>query len=324
MAKAESGLWEATVGPVEGGAYRYVFNVDGVNVADPRNSLVSESNGTVWSLVVVPGSEISDTANVPHGAVASVTYYSTALSRSRRMHVYTPPGYERGTGTYPVLYLLHGMGDCDDSWSSVGRAGFIMDNLIASGKARPMIVVMPAGHTRTSNQFLAPARPGSAPPTDEFALDFETDIRPSVERRYRVMAGARHRAIAGLSMGGFQTLNIAVQRLGDYAYVGVFSSGLFGIVSMGRPGAPAAAPRAGEFPWEADRKAKLDNAALRKGVRLLWFGTGKDDFLLSTTRATVDLFKRHGFAPEYAETEGAHTWMVWRRYLADFAPRLFR
>src|SRR5829696_5962279 len=145
--KAENGVWEATTLAVEPGAYRYVFVVNGVGVIDPRNTAISESNTTTWSVATVPGSDVMDTKNVPHGAVASVYYQSTALGRTRRMHVYTPPGYEPGKDKYPVFYLLHGAGDCDDSWTSVGRANFILDNLIASGKAKPMIVVMPAGHT---------------------------------------------------------------------------------------------------------------------------------------------------------------------------------
>ena len=121
--------------------------MDGVSVIDPRNPSTSESNSNTWSLVYVPGSDFMDTKDVPHGAVAEVTYYSKSLQRFRRMHVYTPPGYESGEGKYPVFYLLHGAFDCDDSWTSVGRAGFILDNLIAAGKAKPMVVVMPAGHT---------------------------------------------------------------------------------------------------------------------------------------------------------------------------------
>ena len=148
--KQENGVWEATTGALEPGAYRYVYVVNGVSVIDPRNTAISESNTTAWSVVAVPGSEMFDTKNVPHGAVASVYYQSTALGRTRRMHVYTPPGYETSTRKYPVFYLLHGAGDCDDSWTSVGRANFILDNLIAANKAKPMIVVMPAGHTSTA------------------------------------------------------------------------------------------------------------------------------------------------------------------------------
>src|SRR5688572_10461573 len=146
LTKADNGVWELTTPPLESGAYRYNFNVDGVATIDPRNATVSESNNNVWSLVYVPGSELFDSKGVPHGAVAEITYKSSALGRDRRMHVYTPPGYETSRDRYPVFYLLHGAGDNDDSWSTVGRAGFILDNLIATQKARPMIVVMPAGH----------------------------------------------------------------------------------------------------------------------------------------------------------------------------------
>ncbi|MCX8107800.1 MAG: hypothetical protein N3G20_03245, partial [Verrucomicrobiae bacterium] len=131
LTKNNEGVWEITIGPVPPGYYRYNFVVDDVPVIDPRNPATSESNANTWSLVGVPGAEFMDTQNVPHGAVAKVTYYSTALKRFRRMHVYTPPGYESGEGKFPVLYLLHGAFDCDESWSSVGRAGFILDNLIA-------------------------------------------------------------------------------------------------------------------------------------------------------------------------------------------------
>jgi hypothetical protein len=179
MTKNTEGVWEVTFGPIDPGAYRYNFNVDGVSVIDPRSPSVSESNNNVWSLVCVPGSDFMDTKDVPHGAVASVTYYSKALSRFRRMHIYTPPGYESGKGKYPIFYLLHGAGDCDDSWTSVGRAGFILDNLIAAGKAKPMVVVMPAGHTSASGFG---ARGGGArPAADEFSQDFLGDIMPYVE-----------------------------------------------------------------------------------------------------------------------------------------------
>ena len=135
--KSENGVWETTIGPIDPGAYRYTFAVDGVSVVDPRNPAISESNNNVWSLVLVPGSELFDTLQVPHGAVAAIPYYSTALSRYRRMHIYTPPGYEKGSSKYPVFYLLHGAGDCDEAWTSVGRAGIILDNLIAARKVKP-------------------------------------------------------------------------------------------------------------------------------------------------------------------------------------------
>ena len=195
----------------------------------------------------------------------------------------------------PVFYLLHGAGDSDDAWSSVGRAGFILDNLIAAGKAKPMIVVMPAGHTRAV-PFGGPPPPPVAPPADEFEQEFLKDIMPSVEKNYRVLADRKHRAIAGLSMGGGQTLNLAIPHQDKFAYVGVFSSGLFGAFPI-----PAARvtrsplTASARSPWEEQHLAELDNADWKKGLKLLWFSTGKDDFLLQTTRSTVDLLKKHGF-----------------------------
>lgn len=317
LTKADNGVWSGTVGPVGPGAYRYNFNVDGVSTLDPRNPLTSESVSNSWSLVTVPGSDFMDTRQVPRGAVAAVTYYSTALSRFRRMHVYTPPGYDSGKGKYPVFYLLHGAGDSDDSWTSVGRAGFILDNLIADGKAKPMIVVMPAGHTRDFS-FGGPPAPAGQATRDEFTADFTTDLMPLVEKNYRVLAERKSRAIAGLSMGGGQTLTIALPHLEQFAYVGVFSSGLFSAFPPGQR-QPAAGPSA----WEEQNKAMLDGSD-KKGLKLLWFGTGKEDFLLQITHGTIDLLKRHGFQPEYVESEGGHTWINWRNYLKEFAPRLFR
>ena len=313
MKKGDGGVWEASIGPVPPGAYRYHFNVDGVAVVDPRNPSTSESNNTTWSLVYVPGSDISDTKNVPHGAVATVTYYSQSLKRFRRMHVYTPPGYEKGDRKYPVFYLLHGAGDSDASWSTVGRAGFILDNLIAEGKAKPMIVAMPAGHT---GPFRFGGAPGAANRRDEFAEDFVNDLRPYVEKNYRVLADRDHRAIAGLSMGGMQTLNIAFGHLGDYGYVGVFSSGVFGIAGGRGKSAP-------NRQWEEQHKATLDDPGLKKGLRLLWVGCGKEDFLVQTSNATVAMLKRHQFDVVSRESAGGHTWINWRNYLHEFAPLLF-
>ncbi len=322
--KGDNGVWEATVGPIEPGAYRYRFMVNGVAVMDPRNPAVSESNNNDWSLVYVPGAEFMEAGRVPHGAVASVYYYSTALGRLRRMHVYTPPGYEIGKEKYPVFYLLHGAGDCDDSWTSVGRAGFILDNLIAGKKARPMIVVMPAGHTTTT--FTPGGGRGMSAMLDDFSRDFVTDIMPYVEAHYRVLTGRSDRAIAGLSMGGAQALNISMSDLGKFAYVGVFSSGIFGSAPRA-PAAPGAAAPAAPMPsieWEQQHLAMLDNAALKKGLKLLWFATGSEDFLIKTTQATLDMCKKHGFTPVFKESGGGHTWINWRNYLLEFAPMLFK
>jgi enterochelin esterase family protein len=309
LKKGENGVWELTLGPIDPGTYRYLFNVDGVLVADPRNQAVSESNGNAWSVVHVPGSDFMDTTDVPHGAVARITYRSATLGRDRRMHIYTPPGYEAGTEKYPVLYLLHGAGDSDDSWTSVGRANFILDNLIAARKAKPMIVVMPAGHTGPFSFFLpnAPSRDGIG--NSKFEDDFQKDVVPYVEKHYRVLTGRNDRALAGLSMGGAQTLNIAAAHPGEFGYVGVFSSGVvFGKVSD----------------WEKEHEKGLEDADARKGLKVLWFATGKEDFLLARTKETVELFKKHGFSPVFQETTGGHTWINWQKYLNEFAPQLFQ
>lgn len=311
LTKNDEGVWEVTL-EVAPGYYRYNFNVDGVSVIDPRNPATSESNANAWSLVAVPGAAWMDTLKVPRGAVAEETYYSSALKRFRRMHVYTPPGYTRGEGRFPVFYLLHGAGDSDDSWTTVGRAGFILDNLIAEKKANPMVVVMPAGHTGPFNFG------GPRPAVDEFTQDFLNDVVPYIEANYRVHTGREHRAIAGLSMGGAQTLNLGIPNLDKFAYLGVFSSGVFGIVP--RAGAPA--PEGPSF--EERHLAVLDDAKLKEGLKLFWFATGKDDFLVETSRATVEMFKKHQFDVVYRETDGAHTWIVWREYLREFAPQLFR
>ncbi len=305
LANNGDGVWEVVLPKLASGAYRYRFNVDGVPTNDPNNPQVSQSNGNAWSLFYVPGAKFMDERQVRHGAVAAVHYYSTALGRARRMHVYTPPGYERGRDSYPVFYLLHGAFDSDDSWSTVGRAGFIIDNLIADGSAKPMIVVMPDGHT---SRFT----PGARRPLDiaDFVRDFATDIKPYVEAHYRVRTDRRSTAIAGLSMGGAQTLDIAFGHLDEYAYVGVFSSGVFDVRDSPQ--------------WEDAHREQLDDAALKRGLELVWFSTGRDDFLLDTTAATVAMLERHGFDVTYEPSAGAHTWINWREYLDKFAPQLFR
>jgi enterochelin esterase family protein len=315
MTKRENGVWEVTTAPLEPGAYRYLFSVSGVGVVDPRSPATSESNTMVWSLVMVPGAPLTDTRAVPHGALASLPYYSQSLSKWRRLHVYTPPGYETGKDRYPVFYLLHGASDSDHSWSSVGRAGIILDNLLADGKIKPMVVVMPAGHTRA---FGGP--PPGTPPRDEFGEDFVRDIVPTIERRYRVYTDRSHRAIAGLSMGGSQSLDLLLGNPQLFGYVGVFSSGLLGAFRNRPAGAPAPTGPT----WEDQHKAQLDDPRARKGLKLLWLSTGTDDFLLQASRSTVDLLKRHGFTPIYEETGGGHTWTNWRAYLGVFAPKLFR
>jgi len=304
MSKTADGVWQVMIPNLASGAYRYRFDVDGVPTSDPGNPATSQSNANAWSLFYVSGTEFMDAQRVAHGAVAEVTYYSPALGRDRRMHVYTPPGYERGRDSYPVFYLLPGAFDGDDSWSTVGRAGFILDNLIAARKAVPMIVVMPDGHQTRFNMN------GGTRNFEAFVPEFANDIRPYIEKNYRARADRASTAIAGLSMGGAQTLDIAMSNLAGYAYVGVYSSGVFGIGD--------------NSDWETKYRSTLDDAALKRGLDLVWFSTGKDDFLIETTKGTVAMLERHGFDVTYQESTGGHTWINWREYLTKFAPQLFR
>ena len=304
LTRNAEGIWEITLPRLEPGAFRYNFNVDGVSTLDPSNRLTSESNRNAWSLFHVPGKVWMDTAQVPHGAVSEVTYWSATLGQHRRMHVYTPPGYESNRTSYPVFYLLHGAGDSDDSWSTVGRAGFIVDNLIAAGDAVPMIVVMPDGHPPVQGTGVG----GMA--IAEFATEFAADIKPYIESHYRVRDARGDTAIAGLSMGGAHTLEISMNDLADYGYIGVFSSGVFSINQ--------------EDSFETAHAAALTDASLRDGVEYFWFGIGDEDFLLDTAQASVAMFEEHGFDVVYHESGGGHTWMNWRDYLNDFAQHLFR
>ena len=303
LTKGLDGIFGLVLPALAPGAYRYRFNVDGVATSDPGNPATSESNGNAWSLFYVPGAAFMDTQRVAHGAIAEVHYYSTVLNRTRRLHVYTPPGYERNRDVYPVLYLLHGAFDSDDSWSTVGRAGFILDNLIAARDARPMIVVMPDGHTSSFSG-------GGGLEIADFVREFTRDIKPHIETNYRIRGGRASTAIAGLSMGGAQTLDIVLGNLTSYAYVGVYSSGVFGITD--------------NADWKNRHREQLDDSALRRELELVWFSTGKDDFLLETTKATVAMLEKHGFDVDYEESAGGHTWINWREYLTKFVPQLFR
>ena len=307
LVKGDSGVWSLTA-RVPADLYIYWYDVDGVAVADPRNNRPRVNMTTVRSLLEVPGaaSDFFAEKPVPHGQVAAVHYQSRALGVPRRMHVYTPPGYLTSGQRYPVLYLLHGGGDNDQSWLMAGRANFILDNLIAAGKAKPMIVVLPAGHT--------PAVPGAAPAApgapDAFARDLLTDVVPYVEQNYRTLPGRDQRAIAGLSMGGQQTLNVGLTNLDRFSQLGVFSSGWFG-----QEGAAA---------FAKNNEALLADPKLSDRIRLFWFATGKDDFVLPSTKAALALLDQHKVRYRYKETEGGHTWPNWRAYLNEFVPLLFR
>lgn len=315
LVKGDNGLWEATSSPIEPGAYRYHFLVDSAIAIDPDNTRVSLSNSRTYSVCIVPGSELFDERAVPHGAVAEIHYFSKNLNLDRRLHVYTPPDYPNGQSEYPVLYLLHGSSDSDDSWTSVGRANFILDNLIAAGKARPMLVVMPDGHNGPQVPYAKSIEERRAS-MKAMEREFADNIRPIIETRYKIANSPANRAIAGLSMGGLQTLHISLTNLSDYSYIGVFSSGAIGIVPF--------RDLAGDSHLFTDYPEILARTSGRDHLKLFWIGIGKDDFLLETSRKTVDALKQSGYPIEYLETDGAHRWTVWRDYLSTFVPRLFQ
>jgi enterochelin esterase-like enzyme len=305
MEKDDKGVWSVTTPvPVAPDTYRFNFSVNGVALPNPQGTTFSEArvgtNGT-FEVFGPEGAFQTWNKDVPHGAVSEIEYWSRSLGVKRRAHVYTPPGYERGSGKFPVLYLVHGAGDSDDSWTSVGHAHYMLDNLIAAGKAKPMIVVMPFGHT--------PDRPGADMLVNtDFSDDFLKELIPYVEATYRTVNKPAARAMAGLSMGGAHTLNNGLTHPELFGYAGIFSMGLMNAQQVEA--------------YEKKNGAALDKAA--KSMKLVYYAMGKTDFLYASVAPTRALLDKHGIRHEYNESDGGHTWINWRRYFNDFAPRLFR
>jgi enterochelin esterase family protein len=306
MTRGEKGLWSITVGPLDPEIYTYTFTIDGVTVPDPNNPYLKTGVRGTSSQVEVPGDRplYYDPRPVPHGVVHVHWYGSKSLGSLRSVYVYTPPGYESGKGRYPVLYLLHGAGDTESGWVTVGRANVILDNLIAEGKARPMVVVMPFGHAQPSVGLgsTAPANPDRS----LFTRDLLEDVMPLVERLYRMSNQPDQRAIAGLSMGGGQALNIGLTRLDAFGWIGAFSSALMRME-----------------PEKTFADLLADPAASNKKLHLLWIACGKQDNLFEANQRFSELLNKREIKHTFLATEGAHQWRVWRRYLNEFAPLLF-
>jgi enterochelin esterase-like enzyme len=338
MTKDEQGVWSVTVGPLKPEMWGYTFSVDGARALDPRNPLTKRDGTRIDNILMIPGPEsaLYEATDVPHGDVGIVWYDSPTLKLKRRMYVYTPPAYGTSTARYPVFYLLHGGGGDEDAWFTLGRASQILDNLIAQGKAKPMIVVMPNGNPNQSavggfgpppapvarrdgpTGAAAPARAAGGGGGPAFSLDqlpypnsIINDIIPFVEKHYRAIPNGANRAIAGLSMGGLHTIIAAFGNPEKFAYIGIFSSGY-----------SAASSAEVEKQFGASFFNRPD--AINKMVKLIWFGVGTEDMAHPNTAATLELFKKHGLKYEYRETPGGHTWFNWRVYLSEFAPRLFR
>lgn len=308
MTRNDDGVWSATFGPVAPGIYDYAFNVDGVRVTDPLSVHVFGNRTGSRGYLEVPGPKdsprVDQWRDVPHGAVTRHWYKSKTTGTTRSVHVYTPPNYRLlPADSFPVLYLLHGSGDDDRHWSLLGQANVIADNLLAEGKCKPMLIVMPEGHPAGAIGHEDRAT-YSTRNLELFERDLLDDVMPLIEKNYRVRADRNERAIAGLSMGGQQSLYVGLKRWQLFANVASFSGAARSIdASLDR------------LVGEPDPK-KAD-------MLFLWIAVGKDDFLLDENRALVAKLKERGIDHEYRETEGAHTWSVWRGYLADLLPRLF-
>src|SRR5690349_5122416 len=268
MTKGDDGVWTVTIGPLPHDVYNYQFNVDGIIAMDPANPSVKLGFGAFppANLVEVPGDglEFDDAKPVPHGTIRIETYNSKAIGAPRTLWIYTPPGYDRGNTRYPVFYLLHGAGNIDSSWMLTGRANYVMDNLIAEGKAKPMILVNPLGYARQGVGLgpepaaAPPAGPGGQAGGGQFGKDLIEDVIPFVEKTFRTLPGADNRALGGLSMGGGQTVAIG------FTHPELFHSLV--IMSAGANKADATYP---DF--------FKDPAATNKQIKLLWMGIGKDE-----------------------------------------------
>lgn len=335
MSKDDSGIWSTTVGPLTAQLWGYWYLVDGVKALDPGNGETQRDGSRIDNLLMIsgPASDLWDFKDVPHGTIHTIWYASPTLKQERRrMDIYTPPGYEANQTRYPVLYLLHGGGGDEDAWVTMGRANVILDNLIAAGKAKPMIVVMPNGNaTQTVSQgyaygptpapqaVQAPAPPplqaaagagrGAAAPrppqpyAGSYPESLVKDVIPFVEKTYRVVANKENRAIAGLSMGGGHTLLATNNNPGVFGYIGVFSSG----------------PRTVDEAYE-----KQLEAVKAGGVKFYWTGAGTTDMAREGTVNLHTLLEKHGFQTTYKEIPGSHYWFLWRDFLGDFGSILFR
>ena len=321
MLKNEQGIFEIKIGPQDPDMYVYTFSVDGVTTRDPSNNIVVRDGSNIESRLMIPGSltDLYDVKDVPHGNVAAVWYTAKTLGTTRRCMVYTPPGYETSGKSYPVLYLLHGAGGDEEAWISRGRANYILDNLIARGKAEPMIIVVPNGN------MLATSAPGETPLAIRLKQNLGdmgqttamvgnimpeslvNDLIPFIESNFRVKANRENRALAGLSMGGYQTQLTANLFPDKFNYLGVMSMGLYS-----------------QFEYDKDLHLSQLKSLENASPELYWIACGTTDFLYSGVLELIDLYNSIGFKYIYRESEGGHSWNNWRLYLSEFAPMIFK
>lgn len=316
MVRDSSGVWSYTTAPLAPDIYTYTFRVDGVTIPDPQNPEMKPvfRMSLGQSLLHVPGPDSLswEMRDVPHGAITEHFYTSDVIGDRRNYHVYTPPNYDpRRAERYPVLYLLHGLSDDASGWVSAGRANVILDNLIAARRATPMVVVMTLGYgaPQILDGFYWGRQIDSAlwrQNTTRFTDALLKEVIPQVERQYRVTTTRTGRAIAGLSMGGGQSLYAGLTNLDRFAYIGAFSS----VTTLNGQAYESLYPAV--------------NQGINSRVRLLWIGVGREDFLHAENVRLRDWLRSKNVVFEWVETPGGHTWMIWRCYLTDFLPRLFR
>ena len=320
LKEGKDGVWEYTTPePLAPELYSYSFVVDGLKIMDPSNVYMSRDVSSVTNVFIIGGgrADLYKVNDVPHGTVSRIWYDSPTLGMKRRMTVYTPAGYETSGKRYPVFYLLHGMGGDEEAWMALGRTSQIMDNLIAQGKAEPMIVVMTNGNAsqeaapgETSDGFVAPNM--NLPKTMEGS--FETafpDVVKFVDKTYRTKANKKGRAIAGLSMGGYHSLHISKQYPDMFNYVGLFSAAIM--------------PNKKEVssPIYENMEGKL-KVQFDKNPALYWIAIGKTDFLYKANEEYRKLLDKKGYKYTYYESDEGHIWRNWRIYLTEFVPMLFR
>ena len=308
MSKDDKGVWSVTTAPVKPDMYPYAFNVDGISVADPANSALFPNEGFQNSVVEITGNTplVHTLQNVPHGTV-SYRYYQSAELGTRPVVVYTPAGYETNSKiSYPVLYLLHGTTDTEETWTKVGRANVILDNLIAQGKAKPMIIVMPYGRAYP----VISKSSGSLRNWDnlqEFKKDFFGNLMPFIEKNYRTLNDKNNRAIAGFSGGGGTTLYFGLNNTDQFAYVCGFAPGML------------------KEEFDRNNETAFKNVEqTNKNLKLFWIGVGKEDMLYAVNQEYMQVLDQKKIKYENLFTEGGHTWMNVKHYLSVIAPKLFK
>jgi enterochelin esterase-like enzyme len=302
LVKDAKGIWSVTTGPLHSGIYGYSFIVDGEAMIDPSNALTKPERDPETSVleVITNPPLIFQWQNVPHGTVRLQDYQSNNLKRLRRLRVYTPPGYDRNAEKhYPVLYLAHGTGDTEATWTEFGRAHYIMDNLLSQKKIAPMLVVMMDGHADLHDEEGIDKRN-----LDDWEEDLLKSVIPLVDDEYRTLPDRNHRAICGLSMGGIQSLSTGLRHTEIFRWIGGMSAWV-----------PGAEQRCG---------AALKDSSLNQKVRLLWNQMGQDDPYLNDYKEFDSALEKHGVKRAFKITEGTHSWPLWRDYLAEFAPLLFK